>query len=156
MECNRLSTWKLQCAIPVFNVDGTRNEAGLITEIVDTILWYKGHMEHTSFAVTNLGKQDIILGFTWLQEHNSEIDWQTQKIVMSQCPDKCHTCRMDVQKQRQEQWKVDGLIQVCCSGPHLLLLEEDSEGLEGSDSEVVSLGPEDTLEAGKHLLYVNI
>ena len=99
VEHNRLSTWKLQHAIPVFNVDGTHNEAGSIMEIVDTILWYNGHTKRTSFAVTNLGKQDIILRFTWLQEHNPEIDWRTRKVVMSQCPDKCHTCRMDVQKQ---------------------------------------------------------
>ena len=75
MERNQLSTRKLQCAIPVFNVDGTRNEAGSIMEIVDTIFWYNGHMECMSFVVTNLGKQDIILRFTWLQEHNPEIDW---------------------------------------------------------------------------------
>ena len=92
VEHNLLSTWKLQCAIPVFNVNGTRNRAGLIMEIVDTILQYNGHTERMSFAVTNLVKQDLILGFTWLQEHNLEIDWQTRKVVMSQCPDKCHTC----------------------------------------------------------------
>ena len=56
-----------------FNVDGTRNEAGSITEIVDTILWYNGHMERTSFTITNLRKQDLILRFTWLQEHNLEL-----------------------------------------------------------------------------------
>ena len=66
VEWNRLTTWKLQCAIPVYNVDRSPNEAGSITEIVDAILHYKGHTEHTSFAVTSLGKQDIILGFTWL------------------------------------------------------------------------------------------
>ena len=68
---------------------------------------------------------------------------------------------MDVQKQQQEQRKVDHLIQVCCSSPHPLLLEEDLEGSEGLDSDdldskVVSLGPEDTLEGGEHLLYVNL
>ena len=99
VERNRLNTQKLQHAIPVFNVDGTCNEAGSITEIIDTILQYNGHTERMSFTVTNLGKQDIILGFTWLQEHNPEIDWQTWKVVMSRCPDKCHTCRMDVWKQ---------------------------------------------------------
>ena len=52
-------------------------------EIIDTILQYNGHMECTSFAVTSFGKQDIILRFAWLQEHNLEIDWQTQKVVMS-------------------------------------------------------------------------
>ena len=156
VECNRLSIRKLQCAIPVFNVDGTHNEAGSIMEIVDTILWYNRHMECTSFVVTNLGKQDIILGFTWLQEHNPEINWQTRKVVMSWCPDKCHTCRTDVWKQQQEQRKVDCLVQVCCSGPHPLLSEEDSEGSEELDSEVISLRPEDTLERGEHLLYVNL
>ena len=126
-------------------------------EIVDTILQYNGHMERTSFAVTNLRKQDVILGFTWLQEHNLEIDWQTWKVVMSRCLDKCHMCRMDVWKQRQEQQRVDHLVQVCRSSPHLLLLEEDLEGLEESDSddfdsEVISLRLEDTLEGGEHLL----
>ncbi|KAF8470895.1 hypothetical protein JB92DRAFT_3135111 [Gautieria morchelliformis] len=52
-------------------------------EIVDTILRYDGHSERTSFAVTSLGKQDIILGFTWLQEHNPEINWQTRKDTVS-------------------------------------------------------------------------
>ena len=158
VECNRLNTRKLQRAIPVFNVDGTRIKAGSITEIIDTILWYNGHMECTSFAVTNLGKQDIILRFTWLQEHNLEIDWQTWKVVMSWCPDKCHMCRTDIWKQRQEQWKVDRLVQVCRSSPYLLLSEEESEESDSgdSDSEVISLGPEDTLEGGEHLLYVNL
>ena len=34
-----------------------------------------------------------------------------------------------------------------------MLSEEDLEEL---DSEVISLGPEDTLEGGEHLLYVNL
>ena len=41
-------------------------------------------MECTTFVVTNLGKQDIILGFTWLEEHNPKIDWQTREVKMSQ------------------------------------------------------------------------
>ena len=57
VEQNRLTTRRLQHAIPVFNVDRSPNEAGSITEIIDVILRYKGHMEHTSFAVTSLGKQ---------------------------------------------------------------------------------------------------
>jgi hypothetical protein len=53
-------------------------------------------LTRTSFAVTSLGKQDIILGFTWLQEHNPEINWQTRKVLMSCCPDKCRMCRLEV------------------------------------------------------------
>ena len=72
---------------------------------------------------------------------------------MSQCSDKCHMCRTDIQKQQQEQQKVDRLVQVCHSSPHPLLLEEESEE---SDSKVISLRPEDTLEGGEHLLYVDL
>jgi hypothetical protein len=48
--------------IPVRNVDGTPNEAGPITEVVDIILCYKGHSERAIFAVTTIGQEDVILG----------------------------------------------------------------------------------------------
>ena len=38
VECNRLTTRKLIRPIPIYNVDGTPNEVGSITEIVDAIL----------------------------------------------------------------------------------------------------------------------
>jgi len=96
VECHRLTTQKLGRLIPVYNVDGSSNESGSITEIVDAILHFDGHSERTTFAVTNLGRQDIILRFTWLKEHNLEIDWQTQKVSMSRCLSKCHTCRAEL------------------------------------------------------------
>ena len=66
-------------SIPAYNVDGSPNEAGSIMEIVDAILHLDGHSERTAFAATSLGKQEIILGFTWLAEHNLEIDWQPRR-----------------------------------------------------------------------------
>jgi hypothetical protein len=33
--------------IPVYNVDGTANDAGMITDIADVILHYENHSEHT-------------------------------------------------------------------------------------------------------------
>ena len=59
------------------NVDSSLNEDGSITQIVDAILHIDGHSERTTFAVANLSKLDIILGFTWLVEHNPEVNWQT-------------------------------------------------------------------------------
>jgi len=55
-------------------MDGLLNEDGSITQIVDAILRVDGHSERTMFAVANLGKLDIILGFTWLVEYNPEIN----------------------------------------------------------------------------------
>ena len=82
----------LRKTILVFNVDGTRNEAGSITEVVNTILHFEDHTERTTFAVTSLGSQALIPGYTWLAEHNPEIDWQIHKVKMSHCPTKCQTC----------------------------------------------------------------
>ena len=77
-------------------MDGSLNEDGSITQIVDVILHVDGHSERTTFTVANLGKLDIILGFTSLTEHNPEINWKTCKVTISHCSDKCHTCHKEV------------------------------------------------------------
>ena len=80
IKCNWLTNHKLGWPIPVYNVDGLPNESGSIIKIVDAILHFDDHSERKTFTVTNLGRRDIILRFTWLKEHNPEIDWQTQKV----------------------------------------------------------------------------
>jgi hypothetical protein len=74
VDQNKITTRILTHPIPVYNINGTRNEAGSICEVVDVILHYKDHSEWVQFAVTDLGKQDAILGYTWLKEHNPEVD----------------------------------------------------------------------------------
>jgi hypothetical protein len=80
---NNLSTRKLSCPILVYNVDGTPNKAGGISEVWDAVLWYHDHSKCVIFAVTGLGQQDIILRLTWLYEHNPEVDWQLNEVKMS-------------------------------------------------------------------------
>jgi hypothetical protein len=38
--------------IPIYNIDGTANDAGLITDIADVILCYENHSERTQLAIT--------------------------------------------------------------------------------------------------------
>jgi hypothetical protein len=45
VKTNRMTTKTLYRPIPVYNVDGTLNEAGSITEMVDLVLRYKNHSE---------------------------------------------------------------------------------------------------------------
>jgi hypothetical protein len=71
--------------IPVYNVDSTANDASAITDIADVILCYQNHSECAQLAVTHLGKQSLILGYNWLQNHNPEINWQTKDVKMSHC-----------------------------------------------------------------------
>ncbi|EEB90203.1 hypothetical protein MPER_11620 [Moniliophthora perniciosa FA553] len=85
--------------IPVYNVDGTPNHLGTITEMADVVLKYKDHTERTMFAVTSLGKQTVLLGYSWLEKHNPEINWQTKEVKMSRCPRVCTTCRDEVRQE---------------------------------------------------------
>jgi len=37
-------------------------------------------------AVSGLGKQSLILGYDWLKDHNSRIDWEKREVEMTRCP----------------------------------------------------------------------
>ena len=80
---NQLTTRALTHPIPVYNVDGTANEAGSICEVIDVVLRYRDHAERAQFSVTSLGNQDMILGYSWLREHNPEVDWSMGEVKMS-------------------------------------------------------------------------
>jgi hypothetical protein len=113
----RLTVRNLARPILVYNVGGILNEAGAISGIVDIVLWYKGHTERAQFAVTGLGKQDLILSYTWLHEHNPEVDWQTNTVKMSRCPAKCCTCTEEVKAEKREKQQEARRAQACCTGP---------------------------------------
>jgi len=88
-----IGTQSISCPIPVLNMDSFPNETGQISEVVDVVLRYKTHSERTLLAVSNLGKQSMILGYTWLKDHNPEVNWQTREVQMNQCPCKGTTLR---------------------------------------------------------------
>jgi hypothetical protein len=95
VQLNNIPTHPLTKLIPVYNVDGTANDAGMITEIANIILRYENHSECTQLAITCLGKQSLILGYNWLCNHNLEINWQTKDVKMSHCLLQCSTCRVE-------------------------------------------------------------
>ena len=81
-----MNTWTLSHNILVFNVDGSPNEAGQISKVVDVVLHYKTHSERMLLAISRLGKQSLILGYNWLKDHNPRIDWEKGKVEMTHCP----------------------------------------------------------------------
>ena len=66
--------------ITAWNVDGTINKKGTIKSYVELEFKINSRKFRKRFYVTGLGKQNIILGFTWLQKYNPLIDWKTGKI----------------------------------------------------------------------------
>jgi len=112
-----ISTRNISHPILVFNVDSSPNEARQITEVVDVVLRYKTHSERMLLTVSNLRKQSMILGYTWLKDHNPEVNWQTGEVQMNRCPPRCEGCRA-IQKERASQRKMEArAVNVCRSGP---------------------------------------
>ena len=72
--------------IRMYNVDGTVNQGGSITHETTMMMSHKGHCEKAVFKVCDLGKSNIIIGFTWLKKHNPEINWKTGNIQFTRCP----------------------------------------------------------------------
>ena len=84
-----MNTQTLSHNIPVFNVNGSPNEAGQISEMVDVVLCYKTHSERMLLAVSRLGKQNLILDYDWLKDHNPKIDWEKGEVEMTCYPLYC-------------------------------------------------------------------
>jgi len=80
---------KLDWPIEVKNVDRTSNSRGNITHELECNVFYKGHSERLRMDVCNLGRTKMILGMLWLATHNPEINWETRKVKMLQCPPWC-------------------------------------------------------------------
>jgi hypothetical protein len=141
---HNLPTRTLTRPIPVYNVDGTSNESGAIREIVDVTLRYNDHSERAQFAVTSLGKESVLLGYTWLREHNPEVDWQTKEVKMSRCPSRCHTCKLEAKLERQKVAAEARRTRACRTGPMREVSEdfddlpdtsEDDEGIPANEDE---------------------
>ena len=121
--------------ILVYNVDGSPNEAGLITEVVSLILHYKKHSEQTTFAITSLGRQKMILGHSWLCKHNPEIDWGTGEVKMSRCPLHCCSgCWDELCEERIAQKTEARRIDICSVGPLPEIDHDTADDIELNDS----------------------
>jgi hypothetical protein len=53
---------------------------------------------------------------------------------MSCCPDKCHTCKAQVQEEWKAIWKSPQCTHICRLGPHPDLMEEEKETDTDGDS----------------------
>jgi hypothetical protein len=60
-KLNNILMHPLTKLIPVYNINGSANDASMITDIADVILRYENHLEHTQLAVTHLGKQSLVV-----------------------------------------------------------------------------------------------
>ena len=86
---NNIPTKTLPYPIPVYNADGTLNKSGSITHTCDLIVTINDHVKTLTFAVTNTGSSNAILGLSWLRFHNPLVNWRTGNICFTNCPSAC-------------------------------------------------------------------
>lgn len=105
---------RLSREIRVFNADATENKRGLITEYVRVAVHVGNHTSWQSFLVTDLGQQDVIIGISFLREHNPEIDWNTEKLKFTRCPSICAPKTIAVQDEDLDGLHIPHLEEVAC------------------------------------------
>ena len=69
-----LRSIKLPKPQKVKNVDGTLNQSGEVKEGVTLIIKHNGQPQKHLFYITNIGEDDIILGYPFLEAANPAID----------------------------------------------------------------------------------
>ena len=67
---HQINLTPLETPIIPQNVDGTLNIGGKITHYVHVNLIFDDRKICTKLLVTNIGRNDMILGLPWLKEHN--------------------------------------------------------------------------------------
>ena len=81
----KLGTQKLPQACKIWNIDGSLNKGGLLTNYIDLEVQTKNERKLMRFLVTDLG-EDIILGYPWLTMFEPPITWGTATIDVSSLP----------------------------------------------------------------------
>ena len=81
--------------VPSAYIIRSPNEIRKITEVIDLVIQYKGHSKLVQFYVSSVGHKAIVLGHTWLVEHNPNINWHTGEVKMTHCPDYCRHTEVD-------------------------------------------------------------
>ena len=99
VRAHELQTYQHPHPIRLYNADRSPNEIGKITEAIDLIVQYKGHKSQSKFyvslTVSSISHKAIILGHTWLVEHNPDINWRTGEVKLTCHPDYCRQAESD-------------------------------------------------------------
>ena len=81
-----LGTQKLERSRKIWNINGTNNKAGRITEYVDLSVQTGKKQNKMRFLITDLGHGDLILGYPWLATFEPKFGWADGTIDVENLP----------------------------------------------------------------------
>ena len=74
---------ELERPMKIWNIDGTTNRAGKLTHFVDLLVQTKKQEKKMRFLVTDLGVEDVILGYPWLSTFEPQFSWKDAMVDMN-------------------------------------------------------------------------
>jgi hypothetical protein len=76
----------LQKPRTIWNIDGTHNKAGSIKDFVDLQVQVGPKTEEMKFLITDLGEDEVVLGYPWLVAFQPKINWKEATITEDMQP----------------------------------------------------------------------
>ena len=76
---------KIERLVYVRNVDSSFNKNAIKYTVED--IHYQKYRERMDIDVIRRQKWKVILGILWLVQYNHEIDWRTEEVKMTRCPE---------------------------------------------------------------------
>jgi hypothetical protein len=64
----------------IFNIDNTTNKSGMITHYLDLDVVTKGVHKEMCFIITDIGQEEVLLGYPWLATFEPKFDWRSATI----------------------------------------------------------------------------
>ncbi len=89
----RVGMQELEHLMKIWNINGTTNRVGRLTHFVDLLVQTKGQERKMRFLVTDLGVEDVILGYPWLSTFKPQFSWKDAMVdtnilpIVIQSPD---------------------------------------------------------------------
>ena len=83
------------------NVDGSFNKERSIKYIVEVNIYYQEHKGRTKIDIIREQKWRMILEMPQLAYHNPEIDWRTEEVKMTRCPEEYR--RKELRRERTKE-----------------------------------------------------
>ncbi len=82
----KLGKRPLQKSRKIWNIDNTANQAGKITHYITLNIQTGGIRKTIQFLVTNIGNEDIILGYPWMAAFKPQFTWKNGVIHEKELP----------------------------------------------------------------------
>jgi len=82
----KLGKKPLQRPRKIWNIDNTANQAGAITHYITLDIQTGGSRKQIQFLVTNIGNEDVILGYPWMAAFEPQFSWKNGVISEKALP----------------------------------------------------------------------